>query len=211
MYPVLFHIPLPHRPLMLWWALALGAAIAIGYAVVAGRSKERGTALAALLVGVGAIAGAFVYRHASLEQSSVPIYSYGVMLGLSLVVGWYLTLGLAERDGLPKETMANNYVVTAIAAVAGARILYILTNLNEFDSLGSMFAMRRGGLVAYGGFLGGLAGSFFFLRRYKIPLLPWADVAVPSLASGLMITRIGCYMFGCDFGQPLKESAPEFI
>ncbi len=104
--------------------------------------------------------------------------------------------------------MANNYVVTAIAAVAGARILYILTNLQEFDSLGSMFAMRRGGLVAYGGFLGGFAGSFFFLRRHKIPLLPWADVAVPSLASGLMITRIGCYLFGCDFGQPLKERRP---
>jgi phosphatidylglycerol:prolipoprotein diacylglycerol transferase len=127
------------------------------------------------------------------------------------VVGWYLTLGLAERDGLPKETMANNYVVTAIAAVAGSRILYILTNLNEFDSLASMFAMRKGGLVAYGGFLGGLAGSYFFLRRHKIPLLPWADVAVPSLASGLMITRIGCYLFGCDFGQPLKESAPAWL
>jgi phosphatidylglycerol:prolipoprotein diacylglycerol transferase len=74
-----------------------------------------------------------------------------------------------------------------------------------------MFAMRRGGLVAYGGFLGGLAGSYFFLRRHRIPLLPWADVAVPSLASGLMITRIGCYLFGCDFGQPLKESAPAFL
>jgi phosphatidylglycerol:prolipoprotein diacylglycerol transferase len=133
------------------------------------------------------------------------------MLGLSLVVGWYLTLGLAEKEGLPKETMANNYVVTAIAAVAGARILYILTNLNEFDSIASLFAMRRGGLVAYGGFLGGLLGSWLFLRRHKIPLLPWADVAVPSLASGLMITRIGCYLFGCDFGQPLKDSAPAFL
>ena len=59
------------------------------------------------------------------------------MLGLSLVVGWYLTLGLAERDGLPKETMANCYVVTAIAAVVGSRVLYILTNLDEFDSIGS--------------------------------------------------------------------------
>ena len=49
---------------------------------------------------------------------SVPIYSYGVMLGLSLVVGWYLTLGLSKRDGLPQETMANNYVITAVAAIA---------------------------------------------------------------------------------------------
>src|SRR5262249_53278657 len=91
------------------------------------------------------------------------------------------------------------------------RVPYILTTRNESDSLGKLFALRQGGLVAYGGFLGGLAGSYFFLRRHKIPLLPWADVAVPSLASGLMITRIGCYLFGCDFGQPLKESAPAFL
>jgi phosphatidylglycerol:prolipoprotein diacylglycerol transferase len=133
------------------------------------------------------------------------------MLGLSLVVGWYLTLGLAERDGLPKEIMANNYVVTAVAAVVGSRVLYILTNLDEFDSLRAMMDVRKGGLVAYGGFLGGFVGSLLYLRSYKIALLPWADVAVPSLASGLMITRIGCYLFGCDFGHTLSKTAPGFL
>jgi phosphatidylglycerol:prolipoprotein diacylglycerol transferase len=38
--------------------------------------------------------------------------------------------------------------------------------------------------------------------------MPWADVAVPSLASGLLITRIGCYLFGCDFGKRLSDTAP---
>lgn len=145
------------------------------------------------------------------EVSSIPIYSYGVMLGLSLIVGWYLTLHLADRDGLPKETMANCYVVTAIVAMIGSRLLYVLTNLSEFEHLGDVFALRRGGYVAYGGFLGGLLGSWLYLRRYKIPLLPWADVAVPSLASGLFITRIGCYLFGCDFGKPLTASAPQWL
>ena len=37
------------------------------------------------------------------KLSSIPIYSYGVMLGLSLVVGWYLTLGLAEKEGMDRE------------------------------------------------------------------------------------------------------------
>jgi phosphatidylglycerol:prolipoprotein diacylglycerol transferase len=139
------------------------------------------------------------------------------MLGLSLVVGWYLTLGLAERDGLPKETMANCYVFTAVAAIIGSRILYIVTNLSEFDDanhnfdLSAIFALRRGGLVAYGGFIGGLLGSWAFLTRHKIRLLPWADVAVPSLASGLFITRIGCYLFGCDFGRRLSSSAPGWL
>lgn len=145
------------------------------------------------------------------EVHSIPIYSYGVMLGLSLVVGWYLTLWLADKDGLPKETMANCYVVTAIAAIIGSRLLYVLTNLSEFNGIGDFFAFRRGGLVAYGGFLGGYLGSWLYLKRNKISLMPWADVAVPSLASGLLITRIGCYLFGCDFGRPLGASAPQWL
>lgn len=141
----------------------------------------------------------------------VPLYSYGVMLALSLIVGWYLTLGLAERDRLPVGVMANCYVVTAIAAVAGSRILYVLTNLHEFDGVLAVFEFRSGGLVAYGGFLGGFAGSWAYLAYKKVPLLPWADVAVPSLASGLAITRIGCYLYGCDFGKPLAESSPAWL
>ncbi|MCU0691115.1 MAG: prolipoprotein diacylglyceryl transferase [Polyangiaceae bacterium] len=149
--------------------------------------------------------------HEKFVNGTVSIYSYGVMLGLSLVVGWYLTLYLAEKDGLPKETMANCYVVTAIASIIGSRLLYVVTNLNEFDSLGDFFALRRGGLVAYGGFLGGYFGAWGYLKLKQIPLMPWADAAVPSLASGLGITRIGCYLFGCDFGKPLAEGSPGWL
>jgi phosphatidylglycerol---prolipoprotein diacylglyceryl transferase len=211
MHPILFRIPLPHRPLMLWWALVLGAIVAVAYAGAALRGKERGTAAVSGLFALGALFGAYVYRTTSLEAPSVPIYSYGVMLGLSLVVGWYLTLTLADRDGLPKETMANCYVFTALAAIVGSRVLYVLTNLDEFHSFADIFAFRRGGLVAYGGFIGGYLGSWIYLSMNQLRLMPWADVAVPSLASGLMITRIGCYLFGCDFGKRLSDTAPGFL
>jgi phosphatidylglycerol---prolipoprotein diacylglyceryl transferase len=145
------------------------------------------------------------------ELHAIPIHSYGVMLGLSLVVGWYLTLGLAEKDKLPKEELANCYVVTAISAIVMSRVLYFATNPGEFKSFTEIFALWRGGLVAYGGFVGGFLGSVVYLKRYKIPLWPWADVAAPSLASGLMFTRIGCYLFGCDFGKPLPQGAPGWL
>ncbi len=211
MHPILFRIPLPNRPLMLWWALAAAAIIALGYAVVAGRAKDRGAALIGLVAAAGAVAAAVIYRHAGLQQEALPIYSYGVMLGTSLVVGWYLTLTLAERDGLPKEVMANCYVITALSAVIGSRILYVVTNLNEFHSAADLFAFRQGGLAVYGGFLGGYLASWAYLKPHGIRLLPWADVAVPSLASGLFITRIGCYLYGCDFGKRLDADAPGWL
>ncbi len=221
MHPILFRIPLPHMPLKAWWAAAIVAAIALVYAFLGQRRKERGTVGVALLVAVAAGGAGYFFRATKYEAPDLPIYSYGVMLGLSLVVGWYLTLTLSERDGLPKETMANCYVVTAIAAIIGSRFLYILTNVDEFRidlnnhesaiDYASFFALRRGGLVAYGGFIGGYLGGWLYLRNHNIRLLPWADVAVPSLAAGLLITRIGCYLFGCDFGKRLAPDAPGFL
>lgn len=211
MHPILFRIPLPHAPLKLWWALCAVAAIALVYALVAGSRREKNDAITATVVAVAAGGAAWVYRAASYEAPNVPIYAYGVMLGTSLVVGWYLTLPLAEKDGLPKETMANCYVVAALAALAGSRVLYVVTNLDEFKSVWDLFALRNGGLVAYGGFIGGLLGSWAFLAPKQIRLLAWADDAVPSLASGLMITRIGCYLFGCDFGKRLPDGAPQWL
>ncbi len=145
------------------------------------------------------------------KLAAIPIYSYGVMLGLSLVVGWYLTLGLAEKDGLDRDQMANCYVITAAMAVLGSRVLFLLTNAKVYHGIGDLFSFRGGGLVAYGGFLGGLVASYGYLRWKKKRLLPWADVAVPSLASGVAITRIGCYLFGCDYGQPLGPGAPGWL
>ncbi len=211
MHPILFHIPLPSLKVPYLWLFLIGAGLVMAYAAFQFIAKNKQGAAITALVALGIGGFGYTMKDEVWNAGPVPIYSYGVMLGLSLVVGWYLTLGLAEKDGLPKEIMANNYVITAVAAVVGSRVLYILTNLHEFDSLSSMFAMRRGGLVAYGGFLGGFIGSLVYLRMHKIALLPWADVAVPSLASGLAITRVGCYLFGCDFGQPLADNAPGWL
>jgi phosphatidylglycerol:prolipoprotein diacylglycerol transferase len=211
MHPILFRVPLPHGPLRAWWALAAVAAIALVYLVLALRQRDRGAALGSGLTVLAAAGAGWQWRAVTYEAPNLPIYAYGVMLGLSLVVGWYLTLPLAERDGLPKETMANCYVVTALAAVAGSRVLYVVTNPDEFKSVADIFALRNGGLVAYGGFIGGLLGSWAFLTPKRIRLLAWADDAVPSLASGLLVTRIGCYLFGCDFGKRLPSGAPEWL
>lgn len=142
----------------------------------------------------------------------LPIFSYGVMLGLSLIVAWYLVMWLGStREGLSHDVMANTFILTAITAIAGSRVLYILTNFDEFHSPASWFDMRSGGLVAYGGFLGGFAGSWAYLRSKKLALLPWADTVAPTLATGLMFTRVGCYLFGCDFGARLSPTAPGWL
>jgi phosphatidylglycerol---prolipoprotein diacylglyceryl transferase len=211
MHPVLFKIPLPA------WAVPMGPALFVlaGLGFLLALLGQRRGALDLLVIGVLAVlsgvTGGFVFRGQQFVLESLPIYSYGAMLCASIVAGWFLTLALGARAGMPRELLANTYFVTAIAALVGARALYVLTNLHEFNDLFDVLAVRRGGLVAYGGFLGGFLGSWAYLRRRGVALLPWGDIAVPSLASGLCLTRIGCYLFGCDFGKPLSAAAPGWL
>ena len=53
--------------------------------------------------------------------------------------------------------------------------------------------VNQGGLVAYGGMIGGFLASWYGCRKRGIPLLQWADVAAPSVVLGTAITRIGCF------------------
>jgi phosphatidylglycerol---prolipoprotein diacylglyceryl transferase len=133
----------------------------------------------------------------------VPVYSYGVMLGLSILLGWYISRTLSERrDGFPPSLTGALYVTTIASAIAGARLLYVLTNLERFDAFGDVFRLNQGGLVAYGGFLGGFFGSWIYCRVHGLSILAWGDAATPSMSSGLFLTRIGCLLYGCDYGQP---------
>lgn len=141
----------------------------------------------------------------------VDIFSYGVMLGSSMILAWYVIMWLGEREGFLRDTLANTFIITAISAIVGARLLYIVTNPDEFDSLGDVINLRGGGLVAYGGFLGGFFGALFYLRSKGHSLLAFADVAAPTLALGLALTRVGCYLYGCDYGARLGDDAPEWL
>src|SRR5262245_61893362 len=135
----------------------------------------------------------------------LPIFSYGMMLGLSLIVGWYIVLGLCARSGIDREKAGRLYVLTAIASVAGARLLYVLTNLGEFRNPLRIFSLWDGGLVAYGGFIAGFLTAVVASspRYFNFRLLSWADCVVPSLGTGLLFTRVGCLLAGCDYGSPV--------
>ncbi len=131
----------------------------------------------------------------------VPIYAYGVMLGTSMIIGWFLAMRLAKNDGIPQDQAATIYMWTAVWSIVGARVLYIIVNFAEFDSAVDVFKVWKGGLVAYGGMIGGFLASWYNCHKRKIHLLRWGDASVPSVALGTAITRIGCLLFGCDYGR----------
>lgn len=132
----------------------------------------------------------------------LPLYAYGAMLTLSVIAGRVLAVRLAARAGIEPRLADRCSLWTFVGAIVGARLLYVVTNLDQFDQAIDVLRWWKGGVVAYGGFLGGLAGSIVFCRIHRVRVLAWADCAIPSVCLGLILTRVGCFLAGCDFGRP---------
>src|SRR3569833_1580606 len=136
----------------------------------------------------------------------VPIYAYGVMLGTSLILGWFLAMRFARQDGIPTDDAAAIYMWTAVWSIIGSRVLYVLTNLSIFIAAPvEIIKINNGGLVAYGGMIGGLLCSIYQCRKRHIPLLQWADASAPSVVLGTDITHKNNQKNNKDFGAQTNQ------
>ena len=130
-----------------------------------------------------------------------PIFSYGIMLGIAFIAGWSLCVHLSRRDGFSARTASMGMFVIVVTSMLGSRFLHYLSSPTAQLSLVGFFKFDEGGLVAWGGILGAVVGSYVYLRVLKkCDWWAYADNAAPPLALGLGITRIGCFLFGCDYG-----------
>src|SRR5437016_171221 len=102
MRPILLFIP--SKPLLII-VLALGAVLtAVGLLPRFRKSQAFSYGWFLLLVAgvVGRVGTGTLKFWTAWNQTwkPVPLYSYGVMLGCSLIGGWYLALRLAQQEGL---------------------------------------------------------------------------------------------------------------
>jgi len=130
------------------------------------------------------------------------IRSYGFMLALSFLVGIYLAAWRAKRRGVKPQYMLDLSVYIILSAVVGSRFLYVLFHLEDYSGPLEFFALWEGGATFYGGLGLALAASGWFTRRKGLSFLAVADIMTPSIALGMALTRLGCFLSGCCFGRP---------
>jgi len=127
---------------------------------------------------------------------SVAITGYGIMMMVAfLAAGWLFARRLSEQGTDPG--IAWDCVVAAVlGGLAGAKVYYAVL-MADWGSL-----LSRGGLVWYGGFLGGSLAVLGLLWWRRQSALAMGDAMAPALAAGYVLGRIGCFLVGDDYGRP---------
>lgn len=140
-----------------------------------------------------------------MELGRLRVYSYGFMLAVSFFIGIVLAGKRAEKRGVKKEIIYDLSIILIIAAVVGSRALYILTHREHYHGIVDIIALWQGGATYYGGLALAVIGAVIYLRKKDVPFFKVADICSPSIALGVFITRIGCFLSGCCFGVPTES------
>jgi phosphatidylglycerol:prolipoprotein diacylglycerol transferase len=138
-----------------------------------------------------------------VDLGLLKIHSYGFFLALSFAVGIWIAGRRAERRGIPSERITDVSLLIILATIVGARSLYVLAHWKQFEGRAlDVFRTWEGGLTLYGGAIPAAILGMWFLKRWGVDAWKAADAIAPSMALGLGLTRIGCFLSGCCFGAP---------
>ena len=137
-----------------------------------------------------------------IHLGQLQIRSYGFMLAVSFLLGIWLAGRRAKRAGVDPQKILDLSVIIILAAVVGARLLYVVFHLDQYSNPLDMFALWQGGATFYGGFLLAMAASYWWVQKNNFSFLQIADILAPSLGLGLVFTRVGCLLSGCCYGKP---------
>lgn len=136
-----------------------------------------------------------------LKIGNFTIYTYGVLVAFGFFIGMQYIVKYS-KNLIAKQQLYDFLFYVILVGIIGARLLYILTNLQYYVSNPlEMVQVWKGGLVYYGGFIVVLIFSYIYCKSKTINMFKLADVFAPALALGHVFGRIGCFFSGCCYGK----------
>lgn len=148
------------------------------------------------------------------EIGPLTVRTYGLLLAVSFIAGILLALRRSRARGLNQNQMINMSLLIMLAGIVGARIMYVIPHWNEFSAnpldiispFQSSGSIGLTGLTMYGGFIAAVLVSIVYLRVNRLSIWKACDAFSPSIALGIGLSRVGCFMNGCCFGLPTESA-----
>lgn len=152
----------------------------------------------------------------AFELFGRPVQWYGVMFALGFLAAVLHWAWLGRRTERKPGLGSDLGLWIIIGGVIGARAAFVLSDLGYFASNpAEIIRIDEGGLVFYGGFVGGVIAYFityYFHRKAESTYVlhdterrdtAWSlgDFTITALPLGHALGRMGCWLNGCCYGS----------
>lgn len=134
------------------------------------------------------------------EIFSVGIFSirwYSVMILIGIIVAFFVAYFEQKRKCFPKDFVIDLGFYLILFGLLGARIYYVLFNLDYYlSNLSQIIAVWNGGLAIHGGIIAGAITLIIFCLKRKVNIVETMDLVTPSLIIAQGIGRWGNFFNG---------------
>jgi phosphatidylglycerol:prolipoprotein diacylglycerol transferase len=138
----------------------------------------------------------------NIEFPSIPfpiigkltVHAFGILVATGILVGARLTRNRGRELGLVDENVASMITTTLVCGFIFAHLfdIFAYQTAGPRPSIWEILNPIQG-FSSFGGFIGALAGLFYWCVRKRQPVMPYADSLGYGLATGWMFGRLGCF------------------
>ena len=153
-----------------------------------------------------------------LDLGIIEIRWYSVCILLGISIAFFLITKESQKKNINKEYIFNLLFYTIIIGILGARLYYVLFNLNYYlRNPHEILMIWNGGLAIHGGIITGLLFIIYYSKKNKADIFLTLDIIVVGLIIAQSIGRWGNFFNGEAYGrivslQFLKNlHLPDFI
>ena len=145
-----------------------------------------------------------------IEEFSVNSVAFEIF---GIEIAWYalfITFGMiccityavlqSRKIGMTFDDVIDFALFTIPIGVIGARLYYVLSELDQYHSFKEVINIREGGLAIYGGIIAGTITVFVVSLVKKINFFAFGDCVAPGVLLAQGIGRWGNFMNGEAFG-----------
>jgi prolipoprotein diacylglyceryl transferase len=154
---------------------------------------------------------------AGLSIFGIRLYAICILMGI--IVGVFMMIREGKRLGIYSDFIYYGVIITVPLAIVGARLWYILFNLDEGWTFSKIIGLDGGlaGLGIQGGVIVAMIVVYFWCRHKKMPLYRVIDIIAPALLIAQVFGRWGNFFNKELYGPEIKNVAlfkallPRFI
>lgn len=141
-----------------------------------------------------------------IHLGPISISPHGIGIAVGFLLGALLMLPAARKRGITDEQVWALLGRAAIGAVVGARLAYVLNHPGSYLSHPwEILFVWRGGLSLLGGIAGAVLAALPKMRSEGLRFWTVMDAAVPGLALGILVGRVGDLVVGDHLGKPTSS------
>lgn len=152
----------------------------------------------------------------SLGPINISLYSLCILVGI--ILAFILVRKESKRFNIKDDFISNLIFWCVIYGIVGARIYYVLFNLDYYmHSPIEIIKVWNGGLAIHGGIIAGLITLIYFCKKEKVSIIKILDISCIGLIIGQACGRWGNFFnmeaYGSEVTRGFLENLhlPEFI